>query len=84
MYITTDWRTRRLIIRAPKADCQKFGHPDIRNMQGAAIEPQTGVLRTVEHAPRGGDEVNIERAGRGITAGRTPAMACIAAIGRFR
>ena len=35
-----------------------------RNMQGAAIEPQTGVLWTVEHGPRGGDEVNIERAGK--------------------
>ena len=35
-----------------------------RNMQGAAIHPQTGELWTHEHGPQGGDEVNVMRAGR--------------------
>ena len=41
---------------------EKFdlGH---RNMQGAAINPQTGMLWTHEHGPQGGDEINIIRAG---------------------
>ncbi len=34
-----------------------------RNMQGAALHPQTGVLWTHEHGPQGGDEVNIIRPG---------------------
>ena len=34
-----------------------------RNMQGAALHPQTGVLWTHEHGPQGGDEINIIRAG---------------------
>jgi aldose sugar dehydrogenase len=34
-----------------------------RNMQGAALHPQTGVLWTHEHGPQGGDEVNIVRPG---------------------
>jgi aldose sugar dehydrogenase len=34
-----------------------------RNMQGAALHPQTGVLWTHEHGPQGGDEVNIIRSG---------------------
>ena len=33
-----------------------LGH---RNIQGAAINPQTGVLWEVEHGPMGGDEINI-------------------------
>jgi len=37
-----------------------FGH---RNIQGAALHPVTGELWTHEHGPRGGDEVNITRAG---------------------
>ncbi len=37
-----------------------FGH---RNMQGADINPATGVLWTIEHGPRGGDEVNVARPG---------------------
>lgn len=32
-----------------------LGH---RNIQGAAIEPATGALWTLEHGPRGGDELN--------------------------
>ena len=35
-----------------------------RNMQGAALHPQTGELWTNEHGPQGGDEVNIMRPGR--------------------
>ncbi|MDY0331524.1 MAG: PQQ-dependent sugar dehydrogenase [Thiomonas sp.] len=35
-----------------------------RNVQGAAIHPVTGELWTSEHGPQGGDEVNIDRAGR--------------------
>ena len=38
-----------------------YGH---RNVQGAAIHPATGELWTSEHGPQGGDEVNIDRAGR--------------------
>jgi glucose/arabinose dehydrogenase len=38
-----------------------WGH---RNIQGAALHPETGELWTHEHGPRGGDEVNIARAGR--------------------
>lgn len=38
-----------------------IGH---RNSQGAAIHPRTGELWTTEHGPQGGDELNIERAGR--------------------
>jgi aldose sugar dehydrogenase len=38
-----------------------YGH---RNIQGADLHPDTGVLWTVEHGPRGGDELNIPQAGR--------------------
>lgn len=38
-----------------------FGH---RNPQAAAINPKTGQLWTVEHGAKGGDEINIPRAGR--------------------
>lgn len=34
-----------------------------RNPQAAAIHPETGELWTVEHGARGGDEINIPRAG---------------------
>ena len=41
---------------------EKFdlGH---RNVQGAALHPQTGELWSHEHGPQGGDEINIIRAG---------------------
>ncbi|WP_110686032.1 PQQ-dependent sugar dehydrogenase [Salinicola aestuarinus] len=32
-----------------------YGH---RNVQGAALEPETGRLWTIEHGPKGGDELN--------------------------
>jgi glucose/arabinose dehydrogenase len=34
-----------------------------RNMQGAALHPQTGKLWTHEHGPQGGDEVNVIKPG---------------------
>ncbi len=34
-----------------------------RNIQGMAIHPETGVLWTHEHGPRGGDEINIPQPG---------------------
>jgi aldose sugar dehydrogenase len=37
-----------------------IGH---RNAQGAALHPETGVLWTIEHGARGGDEVNVVRKG---------------------
>ena len=37
-----------------------YGH---RNVQGAAVHPRSGALWTHEMGPRGGDEVNIARAG---------------------
>jgi aldose sugar dehydrogenase len=38
-----------------------YGH---RNIQGAAIHPQTGALWIHEMGPRGGDELNIAEAGK--------------------
>ena len=35
-----------------------------RNVQGAAIHPQTGELWTHEHGPQGGDELNVDLPGR--------------------
>jgi glucose/arabinose dehydrogenase len=37
-----------------------IGH---RNVQGAALHPQTGQLWTAEHGARGGDEINTPKAG---------------------
>lgn len=39
-----------------RADVYSFGH---RNVQGAAIRPGTGQLWTIEHGPKGGDELNL-------------------------
>ena len=44
-----------------KPEVFSMGH---RNVQGAALHPATGELWAHEHGPRGGDEVNIVRAGR--------------------
>ena len=44
-----------------RAEIWSYGH---RNQQGAALNPWSGVLWTHEHGPRGGDEINIPRAGR--------------------
>ncbi len=43
-----------------KPEKYTLGH---RNMQGAALHPQTGMLWTHEHGPQGGDEINIVRPG---------------------
>lgn len=37
-----------------------YGH---RNVQGAALDPSTGVLWATEHGPQGGDELNVIKAG---------------------
>lgn len=38
-----------------------YGH---RNMQGAALHPETGEIWTIEHGARGGDELNAPQAGK--------------------
>jgi glucose/arabinose dehydrogenase len=50
------------LVRVPGArpEIWSYGH---RNVQGAALHPQTGELWAVEHGPKGGDELNIARAG---------------------
>jgi aldose sugar dehydrogenase len=45
----------------PAAEVWSYGH---RNLQSAAIDPRTGKLWTVEHGPRGGDELNQPEAGK--------------------
>ncbi len=42
-------------------DIWSYGH---RNIQGASLHPVTKELWTHEHGPRGGDEINITRAGK--------------------
>jgi glucose/arabinose dehydrogenase len=44
-----------------KPEIWSYGH---RNMQGAALHPETGKLWTHEHGPMGGDEINIPQAGK--------------------
>lgn len=44
-----------------KPEIWSYGH---RNMQGLAIDPATGNVWTTEHGPQGGDELNLDRAGR--------------------
>jgi len=44
-----------------RAEIWSYGH---RNIQGAAMHPESGVLWTIEHGPRGGDELNATHAGR--------------------
>lgn len=36
----------------------------VRNVQAAALHPETGKLWEVEHGPRGGDEINVIEAGK--------------------
>jgi len=38
-----------------------LGH---RNMQGIAVQPGSGAIWTVEHGTRGGDEINLDQAGK--------------------
>ena len=42
-------------------DIYSLGH---RNVQGAALHPETGALWTVEHGARGGDEINVPQPGK--------------------
>ncbi len=44
-----------------KPEVWSYGH---RNIQGAAIDPATGQLWTVEHGARGGDELNRPEKGK--------------------
>ena len=50
-------------VKTPRArpEIWSLGH---RNVQGAALHPLTGELWTHEHGPEGGDELNIDLAGR--------------------
>lgn len=41
-------------------DIWSYGH---RNVQGIAVDPETGLVWAHEHGPRGGDELNIIEAG---------------------
>lgn len=47
-------------VPGARPEIWSYGH---RNVQGAALHPQTGELWTVEHGPKGGDELNVTRAG---------------------
>ena len=49
-------------VGKPGAKPEKFTLGN-RNMQGAALHPQTGEIWAHEHGPQGGDEINIIRAG---------------------
>jgi glucose/arabinose dehydrogenase len=44
-----------------RAEIWSYGN---RNVQAAAIHPETGALWEAEHGPRGGDELNIAEAGK--------------------
>ena len=44
----------------PRPEIYSYGH---RNPQGLTRHPQTGAIWAVEHGPRGGDELNLIRAG---------------------
>ncbi len=43
-----------------RAEIYSYGH---RNVQGLAFDPETGILWSHEHGPRGGDEVNRIQSG---------------------
>jgi glucose/arabinose dehydrogenase len=47
----------------PTVPRELFAH-GLRDPEGAAFNPATGELWTIEHGPQGGDELNIIRAGR--------------------
>ncbi len=44
-----------------KPEVWSYGH---RNVQGAALHPETGALWTIEHGAQGGDELNRPQAGK--------------------
>jgi aldose sugar dehydrogenase len=63
-HITTDGKPgpgNPFVSGGGLAEIWSYGH---RNVQGAAIEPSTGLLWTAEHGARGGDEVNRPEAGK--------------------
>ncbi|MED5499403.1 MAG: PQQ-dependent sugar dehydrogenase [Pseudomonadota bacterium] len=43
------------------AEIWSYGH---RNVQGAALSPESGKLWTIEHGPKGGDELNVPEPGK--------------------
>ncbi len=47
--------------QSARPEIYSYGH---RNLQGAALHPQTQALWVHEHGPQGGDEINIPQAGR--------------------
>jgi aldose sugar dehydrogenase len=47
--------------RNARPEIYTYGH---RNAQGMALHPESGELWLNEHGPRGGDEINVVRAGR--------------------
>ncbi|WP_110656720.1 PQQ-dependent sugar dehydrogenase [Salinicola halimionae] len=49
------------VAKAGLAEIWSYGH---RNVQGAALEPNSGKLWTIEHGPKGGDELNVPEAGK--------------------
>lgn len=49
-----------LQVPGARPEIWSYGH---RNVQGAALHPATGELWITEHGPKGGDELNIARAG---------------------
>jgi glucose/arabinose dehydrogenase len=44
-----------------KPEIWSYGH---RNIQGIAIQPETGAVWTNEHGPQGGDELNLPQPGK--------------------
>ncbi len=63
IHITSDGESAPDNPKMPGWDAKvwSIGH---RNIQGAALDPQTGQLWTVEHGARGGDELNHPHAGK--------------------
>jgi glucose/arabinose dehydrogenase len=49
-----------LTVPGARPEIWSYGH---RNVQGAALHPDTGELWTTEHGPKGGDELNRSKAG---------------------
>jgi len=47
-------------VPGARPEIWSYGH---RNVQGAALHPQTGELWITEHGPKGGDELNLVRPG---------------------
>ncbi len=47
-------------VNGARAEIFSYGH---RNPQGMTLHPKTGVVWLHEHGPRGGDEINIPKAG---------------------